>query len=280
MIDQPDSKIIFCDLNLARQIEGADAAGGAEFAQTHAELFPDTGATSTHLAGGQATFAGVDSPITQAFALGLDGEVTGDEMAELEEFYRSRGASVNIEVCPLAHPSLNQLLYERRYRPVEQSNVMVRRLTFDQGEPSARENVARVRLARPDEDSVWAKTVAHGFVESEEIPAMMLDLFITMFHVPKSHCFVAEIEGQVVAGAAMSLRTPLAALAGASTIPAFRKAGAQTSLLGYRLRYAAEQGCELATVTTLPGSGSQRNAERNGFQVVYTRTKWTLDFSC
>jgi hypothetical protein len=24
----------------------------------------------------------------------------------------------------------------------------------------------------------------------------------------------------------------------------------------------------------LPGSNSQRNAERNGFQIAYTRTKW------
>jgi len=26
----------------------------------------------------------------------------------------------------------------------------------------------------------------------------------------------------------------------------------------------------------LPGSGSQRNAERHGFRIAYTRTKWQL----
>jgi Acetyltransferase (GNAT) family len=279
MIDRPNPEIIFCDLNLARQIEGADAEGGADFARAHAQLFPETGAASIHIAGGQAAFAGVDSPITQALALGLKGEVSVDEMAELEDFYRSRGAAVNIEVCPLAHPSLNQLLYERRYRPIEQSNVMVRRLPFAEAGLDRREDAARARLARPDEEGLWVKTLAHGFIESEEIPAMMSDLFKTIFHVPKACCFVAEIEGRVVAGGAMSLRPPLAALAGASTLPASRQRGAQNALLRYRLQYAAEQGCDLATVATLPGSGSQRNAERNGFQVAYTRTKWTLDFS-
>jgi hypothetical protein len=27
---------------------------------------------------------------------------------------------------------------------------------------------------------------------------------------------------------------------------------------------------------SLPGSGSQRNAERHGFRIAYTRTKWRL----
>jgi hypothetical protein len=29
----------------------------------------------------------------------------------------------------------------------------------------------------------------------------------------------------------------------------------------------------------LPGSGSQRNAERNGFRIAYTRTKWQLQIA-
>jgi hypothetical protein len=29
-------------------------------------------------------------------------------------------------------------------------------------------------------------------------------------------------------------------------------------------------------MVALPGSGSQRNAERQGFRTVYTRTKWQL----
>jgi hypothetical protein len=35
-------------------------------------------------------------------------------------------------------------------------------------------------------------------------------------------------------------------------------------------------GCDLAMMVTLPGSDSQRNAERNGFQIAYTRMKWEL----
>jgi hypothetical protein len=47
-------------------------------------------------------------------------------------------------------------------------------------------------------------------------------------------------------------------------------------LLHERMRYAFEHGCDLAMMVALPGSQSQRNAERRGFQVAYTRTKWRL----
>ena len=37
---------------------------------------------------------------------------------------------------------------------------------------------------------------------------------------------------------------------------------------------AAAQGCDIALMGALPGSGSQRNAERHGFRIAYTRIKW------
>jgi predicted acetyltransferase len=66
----------------------------------------------------------------------------------------------------------------------------------------------------------------------------------------------------------------VAHLAGAATIPEGRNRGAQLALLDYRLRYAAAHGCDIALMGALPGSGSQRNAERHGFRIAYTRIKW------
>jgi GNAT superfamily N-acetyltransferase len=88
------------------------------------------------------------------------------------------------------------------------------------------------------------------------------------------YCFVAEQEGQSVATASLCLHEGVALLAGASTVPAARRQGAQSALLQARLRFAGEQGAELAMMVAQPGSGSQRNAERQGFRLVYTRTKW------
>jgi hypothetical protein len=42
------------------------------------------------------------------------------------------------------------------------------------------------------------------------------------------------------------------------------------------MRYAFEHGYSLAMMVTEAGSQSQRNAERIGFRIAYTRTKWRL----
>jgi len=72
----------------------------------------------------------------------------------------------------------------------------------------------------------------------------------------------------------MNIFDGVALLAGASTIPAGRKQGAQLALLDERLRYAAQHDCDIAMMCALPGSASQRNAERHGFRIAYTRIKW------
>jgi len=91
---------------------------------------------------------------------------------------------------------------------------------------------------------------------------------------PDAHLFQAEDDGRAIAAGALSISGGVALLAGASTIPSARRLGAQSALLAARLAFAAQRGCDVAMVVTLPGSGSQRNAERNGFRVAYTRTKW------
>jgi GNAT superfamily N-acetyltransferase len=67
----------------------------------------------------------------------------------------------------------------------------------------------------------------------------------------------------------------LAALFADSTIAQYRRTGFHAELISARLNEALAQGCDLATASTLPGSGSQRNYERLGFEVVYTRVSLT-----
>jgi GNAT superfamily N-acetyltransferase len=68
----------------------------------------------------------------------------------------------------------------------------------------------------------------------------------------------------------------VALLAGAATVPEMRRRGLQTALIEARMQYAADHGCDLLMIVAEPGSQSQCNAERNGFRVAYTRTKWRL----
>lgn len=107
---------------------------------------------------------------------------------------------------------------------------------------------------------------------SESYPREVLEpLLCDVLDAPGYHHYLARIGDVVVGGAASRIDDGLAQLCGAATLPAFRRRGVQTTLLTGRLRAAAALGCDLAVVTTLPGSKSQENVMRRGFERLYTR---------
>jgi GNAT superfamily N-acetyltransferase len=268
----------FVDRALAYRLESTDAYSSVEFARAYGNLFHESGATAAPFAGGWAIYAGVDSPITQTFATGLDGPVAEAEVERMEEFFHSRGAAVNVELCPYADVSLVEIFRKRGYTLLEFSNVLARTLTADDARVTVAGDV-RVRRPEPHEAELWAETVARGFFEIGELPPTITDLFKTSFHNAANHYFLAEIDGAAAGGGVIAFHKGIASLGGASTLPAFRNRGAQTALFQARIALAVEAGCEIAMVTTQPGTTSQRNAERQGFRVVYSRSKLHLPIS-
>jgi GNAT superfamily N-acetyltransferase len=267
--------MIFADHALAKRLENHSALSTVEYARAWAKSHSHPGPFSLAVAGGYAGFAGVDSPVTQAFGLGLSDPVTEDDLQRLEDFFLSQGASVNIETCPLADSSLFALLNERGYKPIEYSNVLVRELAGeDAGSPNVASSEVHVRRPQPTEAEAVTQFMARSFFEGIEITPEILDIFDGLFYAAGSSCFVAEA-GEAMAGAGwIAISDGVATLGGAGTVPEFRNRGVQRALINARLALAFENGCDLATVATQPGSGSQRNVERRGFRVVYTRTKF------
>lgn len=261
--------MIFADLALAQRLELTNTISCVEFARAHAQLYPHLQALSVPMMGGYATYAGIDSPITQAFGLGLNGAVEAQQVEELEDFYFSRKTAVNIELCPLAHISLLNLLMDRGYRIIETSNVLFRELHNLPPEPTK----LVVRQPANAEDHLWSRVIAMGFVESEEPEPFMLEITATMFHTKDATPFLVEVNGKPAGGGALSIYRKAADFYAHATLPAFRGHGAQSSLIQANLIFAAEHGCDIAMGTTACGSTSQRNFERQGFRIAYTRTK-------
>lgn len=272
--------MLFADLKLARRLETTDALAGVEFARAWARLNSFAGDVTLPVAGGHAGFGGVDSPLTQAFGLGLNGPVTESDMAGMEEFYQAHGAPVNIETCPLADPSLLKLLNERGYRPIEYSNVSVRELS-DRDSQAWPDPTSKVHVRTPAEDEAesYSLVVAKSFFESTEISPEFLSIFTSCFHAAGAFFFLAEVDGVPAGGGMMSIHQGVASLGGAGTLPEFRNRGVQKALLLARVAMAADLDCDLAMVAANPGSGSQRNVERLGFRVVYTRTKFLREWA-
>lgn len=272
----------FVDLALARRLERTEAHANASSVEARARLWPSSAAAWIEVGGAYAMFDGVDSPLTQTFGLGLFDEITGTHLDTLERFFAQRGAPNFHEVSPLAHPSLVALLNERGYRPLEFTSVMFRPLgarperragtTSGVGHDGAQE--VRVREVGDEEQETWSRTASEGWSEYAEVAAFMRDIGRLTMARADATCFLAELEGRPVATGVLSVHEGVALLAGASTVPSSRGRGAQLALLDARLGFAAEHGCDLAMMCAAPGSASQRNAERHGFRIAYTRLKW------
>ncbi|MEO8029625.1 MAG: hypothetical protein ABJC74_17830 [Gemmatimonadota bacterium] len=261
------------DMTLARRLERAEALSNAAFVDARIRVSPELGARWIEVAGALAMFDGVGSPCTQTFGLGIFAPVAPAALAELEEFFQSRGADVDHEVSPLADPSALELLPARGYRPIEMSTVLFRPLA---GPSGTQPDGISVRRTGPSDASLWARTAAEGWRDHPAVADLVYELGMVMTQVAGTELWLAEMNEVAVAAGALSLREGVGLLAGASTIPEWRGRGAQAALLRTRLESAVEQGADLAMICTQPGGASQRNAERKGFRIAYTRTKWRL----
>ncbi|MBL0171259.1 MAG: hypothetical protein IPP90_11100 [Gemmatimonadaceae bacterium] len=262
----------FSDLALSRRLERAEAAANASFVDARSRLAPSVGATWIDVDGTWAMFDGVGSPLTQTFGFGVFSTPLDEQLDVIESFYATRQCGVMHEVSPLADASTVSLLGARGYLPLELSSVMHRPIDASVAGDSSSD--VHVRVTTADEVSVWANASAQGWGEYPEFGDFMRDIGTVMGTSRHTVCFLACIGDAIAATGAIAMHDGVALLAGASTIPAYRGRGAQNALLLARMAYASAHGCDLAQMVAQPGSSSQRNAERQGFRIAYTRIKW------
>lgn len=266
--------MLFSDLELSRRLERAEGRACAAFADARRSLFPDSGAKWIECAGAYVVFDGIDSPATQTFGLGIFEPLSAAALDVIERFFLDRGAQVLHEVSPLAGVAALNLLCTRQYRPIEISNVMYRPL--EKTTPEDRGSI-RVRVTGPKEAQLWTDISARGWThEHPELAEFLFQMGVISTARAGSLCFLAELDGQPGAAGVLCMHDGVALLGGSATVPEMRNRGLQTALLEERMRYAFDRGCDLAAMVAEAGSKSQRNAERKGFRIAYTRMKWRL----
>jgi hypothetical protein len=85
--------------------------------------------------------------------------------------------------------------------------------------------------------------------------------------------YLATIDGEPAAAAALFTHNNVSLFAGAATLPRFRHRGCQTALITRRLLDAASDS-DTAVATAAFASPSHSNLARLGFQITHTRTVW------
>jgi GNAT superfamily N-acetyltransferase len=217
------------------------------------------------IGGGSASFGGTGSPINKALGLGIREPATAGHVDAVLAFFLERGAPAEIGVCPLGHPSLLTHLTRARFVLSEFEQVLVGTPETVHAAPPGPGIIVRGDVMA----TIWAPIAAAAF--PQERTRMLIPLGTALGSVPGASCFVATIDGEPAGAAALAIHDDVALLFAASVIPAFRYRGVQGALLSARIAAARARGCRLFTVAAAPGSSSQRNAERAGFRVAYSR---------
>lgn len=265
-------------VELAARIEAADVELLDACAQA-AERRGAPGVIRQRLAGGIATWTESGSPLCKVAGLGFDGIPTQAELAEVEAAFEARDTPVQVELSSLADPGVAALLAERGYRYIGCENLLARSLDPSSVAPPA--GAIEVRESPLEDLDLWLDVVVTGFASPdargvashESFPRDALER--TMRDMVTAGGFrrtIAWRDGVALGGGAIRISTGgVAQFCGAATLPQHRRQGAQAALLTARLADAASAGCTLAVVTTQPGSTSQQNVERHGFELVGVR---------
>jgi GNAT superfamily N-acetyltransferase len=267
---------LFCDTALAGRIERTEAQLIARCSEA-ARRRVGTAGFVIPIAGGVASFAGEGSPYNKVAGLGFGGVPDWAALDEIEEAFADCGSPVQIELAQLADPAIGALLAGRGYRLESFENVLGRALSG--GAERVMPPGVEVRPSGAEEFETWLDVVAEGSMHPDTQGVPWHEEFSreAIIGAERDSAAAGDVryaalrDGIIVGGATMRMAEGVAQLTGAATAPAHRRRGVQTALLSARLADAAAAGCDVAVITTQPGSKSQQNAQRQGFDLLYTR---------
>ncbi len=269
---------MFADNSLVARIDHAEMRLSESIAVTVGRMRPDARALVQPYAGGLAVFAGKGSPANKTIGIGFDAEFEQPALEALEREWGARGEAVRFELSTRAHASLALGLTSRGYRLSGFEDVSGMPLAAGRQSPPG--GACAIRELAQDDWRLWMDVVLDGFeapdgsaLNEEHPPRALLEaIFDDIAQTPGFRRYLAEIDGIPAGGASLRLDNGVAQLCGAATRPEFRRRGVQSALLARRLADATAAGCDIAVVTTQPGSKSQANAARQGFSILHTRT--------
>lgn len=265
----------------ARRMEAAEEYGALRYAQAVKPAHPDWGTAWEEFKGGHLVFVQRVSPVGRAHGLGFKGILAQEDIAHIEDFYFSRDADAQVDVCPYADPTLFAALNARGFQVAEFNQTLARWIAPDEKFEGPRisdgKNLSgkklpfEVRSIRADEAQQWSRLSAQVFFGEQA--AQWEGLFLPWAGAKDAMNLAAFVDGKMVgmAGGVIVREHNMAGFFGASVLEEYRGRGIQQAFLQERLRLAQQAGCDLAVTLTLPGTTSQRNAERAGFRTAYTK---------
>lgn len=200
-------------------------------------------------------------------------DASPDPDATLERILeRLRAAGVKV-VGLDDHPDLDpqydrEWFAARGFEPDFDEQIWWRPL--DDVTPKPEPDGVRIERATANDLETFAVVLNEGFGADED--AGLGWAFGAVIDKPGWMHYIAYVDGEPGAAAALYIDDGVADCFVASTRPAARQRGAQTALINRRLLDGREAGCDIATAQANASNASTRNFGRRGFMPVYRRT--------
>jgi hypothetical protein len=197
----------------------------------------------------------------------LDEKADDATLDALLALYRAAGLRCFVDLTPATLTErLVDRLASRGVLPAECGAVSYGSPVV--AEPAPAEGVTMHELGREDADqctTLWAA----GFEVSSGPAGEAARIRSGWFRVPGNRLYVAEIEGEPVAMAALYVHDAIGFLNVGATLPPYRGRGLHSLLTARRIGDAARAGCELVIGETGYGTISHVHLQRAGMCLAY-----------
>ncbi len=259
--------------SISRRLVRTWAEDAAAHAVALARIDPSWGTSVDEFADGWLILAGKGMYVNRAMGVGLDSQLSSDEIAELKSRSAAAGVTAAIEVSAETDRGvITQLVNSGFVHNTDADfSALVRPIP---GPEVAGPDEILVRPVRtPGDLRIWQETSALGWGHTSEIDRRASDAFAAAaFEVEPDGLMIAFNESDMtpMGCASITIRDKLATLGGMSTVPDYRRRGVQAAFVRRRIDHAVELGCDLAATTAATGGPSERNLMRHGFSSVLT----------
>lgn len=272
---------ILLEREFIKQLENQEAQYWSDYYVCCKSPLQDKLGVSFNIINGAFSFAVAATDrlaFNRTIGIGLDYEITDEQLKEIIKFYERAGVNrFMVQVSPAAFPEKNKELFIK--------NGFVR---HNQWAKSYKKHIDKIEI--PESELVIEDLNLSNVEEFDNVikEAFEFDggthLFISRtYKRPGWKHYLARDNGKAIAAASLFTCGKFASLAICGTIPEARGKGAQSLLIARRLNDAFKAGCEIAVVETsedLPDKPSQsyRNILKAGFETAYLRPNYVYNF--
>lgn len=202
------------------------------------------------------------------------GDDTVEVLDDILEWYHANGRMCRFDIVPgVASNVLLSALTRRGFHHSSFYGAFYTEAIYDQGYVSTPE--MQIERIPSGDRELMADIYAAGFNLPARSQPVMKDSLKALFDSPTTRFYGAQINGKLVAIGLLFISDSVGYLASTTTLPQYRSRGCQMALIHQRIADAALEQCGLIVSHAAFASISQRNLEKAGLRMAYTKAIWS-----